>query len=312
MIQTSTHHLAEVDLQTLICPLFVVPGQGKKVRVQDMPGIYRFSVDRLVHKVSQLVDLGLQTFLLFGVPDKKDGQGSGACTENMVTRAIRGLKARWPHITVMTDVCLCAYTRHGHCGVIPQGHQRIDQDRTLKALADMAAMHAQAGADYVAPSAMTAGQVRVIRERLNEQGLQKTKIMGYSAKFASSFYGPFRQAAKSAPVFGDRRGYQLDYRSARKALVKVEEDIVGGADIVMVKPALGYLDVIRQVRDAFVKPLAVYNVSGEYALVKTGARSRLWQEQDMISEIMASFKRAGADYIITYHAEEMGSWQKQR
>lgn len=302
-----------IDLTALIYPLFVVPGRRIKQPVPSMPGVCRFSEDRLADEVKKLQDSGVGQFLLFGVPSSKDWRGTEACKgDSIIANAVRRVKSEVPQATVMTDICLCAYTHHGHCGIVKRGERWINKTETLKALSTMALKHVEAGADYVAPSAMADGQVRVIRNELDAHGFHDKKIMGYSAKFASNFYGPFRQVADSAPSFGDRRGYQLDYRQLWPAVKKVDEDIAGGADIVMVKPALGYLDVVRKVKDIFDKPLAVYNVSGEYSLVKEGVRSGLWRERDIISEIFSYFKRAGADLIITYHAKDIALWQKHR
>jgi len=315
MIKTIEHERqspveARVDLKDLIYPLFVIAGKGRKEDVSSMPGVSRFSSDLLIEQIRELKNLGLEKFLLFGVPDSKDWDGVEAYgKDNLVVQAIKAIRAEFSTITLMTDVCLCAYTKHGHCGLIDKGHEEINGELTLKALSNMALSHAQAGADYVAPSAMADGQVKAIRNKLDENGFKHVRIMGYSAKFASNFYGPFRSIADSAPAFGDRRGYQLDYNRIQPALHKVEEDVQGGADIVMVKPALGYLDVIRKVKDSFSKPLAVYNVSGEYSFVKQGADVNLWKEKDMVYEILSSFKRAGADLIITYHAKDIARWQ---
>lgn len=303
----------DIDLSGLICPLFVISGQCKKERIPSMPGIHRFSIDRLIEEVGSLNSLGLNKYLLFGVPSKKSWMGSEAYDDkNIVAEAIKKLKANYGNINLFTDVCLCAYTSHGHCGIIKKGQKTINAKETLKALSRMALVHAHAGADYVAPSAMANGQVAAIRDKLDLNGFYKAKIMGYSAKFASNFYGPFRAIANSSPAFGDRRGYQLDCKDLQAALDKVKEDIEGGADIVMVKPAIGYLDVVSKVKGRFDKPLAVYNVSGEYAFVKQGMRSGLWKERDVVSEIFSSFKRAGADLIITYHAKDIALWQNRQ
>lgn len=300
-----------LKLSTLIQPCFVVGGKGIQDPIQSMPGISRFSVDRLIREVRSSYDLGITKFLLFGAPQAKSWKGTSAYDDdNIVAQALKVLKIKFPDITLMTDICLCAYTTHGHCGIVPKGKEKIHRASTLKALSDMALTHAKAGADYVAPSAMIDGQVKAIRQKLDQHGFQQTRIMGYSAKFASNFYGPFRDIADSAPAFGDRTGYQLDYCKADVALRKVKEDIQSGADIVMVKPALGYLDIVRQVKDFSCKPVAVYNVSGEYALVKNGVKSGLWKEKNIVYEILSSFKRAGADLIITYHAKDIAKWQK--
>ena len=303
--------IINIQKDDLIYPYFVTGGRGKKEKIGSFPGQFRFSLDRLIKDIEELDRLGVGRILLFGIPDHKDRQGSSAFTkDNIVSLAVSQIKSRFPHITIMTDVCLCAYTSHGHCGIIGPGQKIIANKPTLEALSRMALSHAEAGADYVAPSAMAKGQVSAIRKALNAHGFRNTRIMGYSAKFASNFYGPFRDAAKSAPEFGDRRGYQLDYRDKDRAVREVEDDVKEGADIVMVKPALSYLDIIKEVKSKFKKPLAAYNVSGEYAFVKYGASSGLWDEKNMVFEIITSIKRAGADLIITYHAKDIARWLK--
>lgn len=293
----------------LIYPLFVCAGRNVRQDVPLLEGVSRLSEDNLVEEVKKIYLLGISHILLFGIPKGKDNSARGALSrDNLIAKAVKAVKQAVPQMVVMTDVCLCAYTRQGHCGIIKGG--RIDHAATLDALAQMALSHAQAGADFVAPSAMTDGQVARIRNTLDNYGYYDTRIMGYSAKFASYFYGPFRYIADSAPRFGDRRGYQLDYRQDRAAWDKVEQDIREGADIVMVKPALAYLDIIAQVKRKISHPLAVYNVSGEYAMVKQGARGDLWQEKDMVHEIFSAYRRAGADFIITYYAKEIAQWRQ--
>lgn len=292
-----------------IYPYFVIDGTNKKQEIKLFPGVFRLSIDRLLKDISELRSLGLKRVLLFGIPDRKDNVGQLAYEHNnIVAVAVRSIKKEFKDLTVITDVCLCAYTTHGHCGVLKDGSKKIDQKRTLKALADIALTHADAGADWVAPSAMAKRQVRVIREVLNKAGYQKTKILGYSAKFASNFYGPFREAADSSPRFGDRRGYQLDFADSQAALREIKEDIREGADAVMVKPALSYLDVVKEASEKFHHPLVAFNVSGEYSLVKYGARQGLWDEKKIIFEIITSIKRAGADLIISYHAKDIARW----
>jgi porphobilinogen synthase len=296
----------------LIYPLFVKPGKGIRERVYSMPGVFRFSADMLVREADKLLKSGITKVLLFGVPDKKDKFGATAHKrDSVVSLAIKALKHSMPGITVMTDVCLCAYTLHGHCGILKGPGQKIDNKKTLEALAKIALSHAEAGADYVAPSAMTKGQVRAIRTALDKSGLNGTKIMGYSAKFVSNFYGPFRDAARSSPKFGDRRAYQLDHKDILKAMKAIEADIDEGADIVMVKPALSYLDIIKDASRRFDHTLAAYNVSGEYSMVKAGAQLGYWDEEKIVLEIMDSIKRAGADMIITYHAKDIAGWLKR-
>jgi porphobilinogen synthase len=307
--------LSKITLGELIYPLFVKEGKGLRQKILSLPGVYKFSPDVLVKEVKYLKSLGLKQFLIFGVPKNKDWQGSFAYQDkNIVSESIRELKKNVRGITVMSDVCLCAYTSHGHCGIIAKriahSAKRIDNNKTLKALTRIALSHAQAGADFVAPSAMAQGQVKAIRDVLNKEGYTGVKILSYSAKFASNFYGPFRDIANSKPRFGNRRGYQLDYRDSQNALSRVGRDVGEGADIVMVKPALGYLDIVKQTKALFDYPLAVYNVSGEYALVKKGARLGFWDEKNMVDEIINSIKRAGADFIITYHAKDIARWQR--
>ena len=295
----------------LIYPLFVVEGQGVKQEITTMPGMFRYSVDLLVREVEEAAGLGIPAVLLFGIPDKKDVAGSSADEpDGVIQRAVREIKKSVPGIVVITDVCLCEYTSHGHCGIIVGGD--VDNDRTLRLLAKMALSHAEAGADIVAPSDMMDGRVSIIRQALDEGGFQQTAILSYAAKYASAFYGPFREAAGSAPQFGDRRSYQMDPPNRREALREVEQDISEGADMVMVKPALAYLDIIRSVRDTFNHPLAAYNVSGEYSMVKAAAQHGWIDEKAAILETLTAIKRAGADMIITYHAKEAAPWLKSR
>ncbi len=297
------------DPQKLIYPLFVCGGRKVRLQIPLMEGIYRLSEANLIEEVRQAYFLGINRILLFGIPEGKDENGTHAYRrDNLVTKAVRTIKQALPQIVVMTDVCLCAYTLHGHCGIMEGS--RIDRAATLDALTQIALSHAAAGADFVAPSAMADTQVARIRDTLDNYGYYDTRIMGYSAKFASHFYGPFRHIADSAPRFGDRRGYQLDYRQDQPAFDKVEQDIREGADIVMVKPALAYLDIIAQVKKRFSHPLAVYNVSGEYAMVKQGARAGLWKEKDMVHELLSAYRRAGADFIITYYAKDIARWRQ--
>ncbi len=302
-----------INLNNLIYPYFVVSGRGKKEEIKNFPGYFRFSVDSLIRDIAQARQAGINKFLLFGTAGHKDaGGGSAYKRDNIVSAAVKEIKKRFSDITVITDVCLCAYTTHGHCGII-KGHKAvvIDNVKTLEVLAEIALSHAGAGADWVAPSAMAKRQVLAIREKLDKHGLKGTKILGYSAKFASNFYGPFRNAARCAPKFGNRHSYQLDYRDKRAALIEIENDIKEGADMVMVKPALGYLDIIQEAKRRFSHPLAAYNVSGEYAMIKQGARLGLWKEREAVFEVITSLKRAGADTIITYHAKEIARWLKE-
>lgn len=294
----------------LIYPLFVVPGTGQRQEIESMPGIYRLSLDLLPKEVEEIALLGIPAVLLFGIPEHKDPQGSEAYhPQGIIQRAIKVIKDAVPHLVVVTDVCLCEYTDHGHCGVVVNGE--VDNDRTLELLSRTAVSHAEAGADMVAPSAMMDGQVAAIRKGLDEAGLNIIPIMAYAAKFASCFYSPFREAAASAPQFGDRRGYQMDPPNAREALREIELDIQEGADIVMVKPALPYLDIISRARSRFDHPLAAYNVSGEYAMVKAAARQGWLDERRAVMEIMTAIRRAGADIVISYHAKEVARWLRE-
>jgi porphobilinogen synthase len=306
--------MIKLDLNTLIYPLFVASQDRPREEIQAMPGVYRLSREELVEEAERLYDLGINKILLFGITDNKNESGSSAYAEgNIAARSAEALKERLPSLTVITDVCLCGYTTHGHCGILnPQPDSSpIDNGPTLSALAKMALTHAASGADYVAPSAMAAGQVRMIRETLDAEGYDKTKIMGYSAKFASQFYGPFRSIAGSAPRSGNRSAYQLDPSDARRAFDEIRDDIAEGADMVMVKPALSYLDIIQGAKERFDYPLAAYNVSGEYAMVKWGAENGYWDERKMVYEVIGAIKRAGADMIITYHASDIARWLKE-
>jgi len=297
----------EVTPADFIAPFFVTHGRDVRRPVSSMPGVCQLSVNLLVQEVRALAPLGVPAVLLFGVPASKDPLGSEAyARDGIVQRAVAALKDAVPDMVVITDVCLCEYTDHGHCGVVENGH--ILNDPTLELLARMALSHVEAGADIVAPSDMMDGHTVAIRRALDAAGHTHTPIMGYSAKFASAFYGPFREAAESAPRFGDRRSYQMDPANGREALREVEADITEGADIVMVKPALAYLDVIRAVRERVPHPLAAYNVSGEYAMVKAAAANGWLDERAITLEILTAIKRAGADLIITYHAADAARW----
>jgi porphobilinogen synthase len=296
-----------VDVGDLIYPLFVVEGNKIKQEISSMPGQYRLSHDLLPKETEEIARLGIPAIILFGIPKKKDEVGSSAYhPRGVIQQAIRAIKKATPEMLVVTDVCLCEYTSHGHCGVVVDGY--VDNDKTLELLAKTALSHAHAGADMVAPSDMMDGRVKAIRQALDGNGFQNTPIMAYAAKYASAFYGPFREAAESAPQFGDRRSYQMDSPNWREALREVEQDIAEGADIVMVKPALPYLDVIRRVRDTFNHPLAAYSVSGEYAMVKAAAQQGWLDEKRIVLEMLTSIKRAGADIIITYYAREAARW----
>jgi len=293
--------------EQFVYPLFVRGGRGVREPISSMPGQFRLSVDELVAEAGEARSLGIGAVLLFGLPDAKDPDGSGAYAEDgIVQQAVHALRAAHADLVVITDVCLCAYTSHGHCGVLRDG--QVDNDATLDLLARTAVCQAAAGADVVAPSAMMDGQVAAIRRGLDEAGYASAAIMAYSVKYASAFYGPFREAAESAPQFGDRRGYQMDPPNAREAEREIALDLAEGADIVMVKPALAYLDVIHRVRSSVPVPLAAYNVSGEYAMVKAASQQGWLDEPRVVIEILLAMARAGADLIITYHAKEAARW----
>lgn len=293
-----------VDLDDLIMPLFVCPGKNVRNPIVSMPGNDQLSVDLLVEKCKVLYAKGIKSVLLFGIPDHKDESGLVACEHNgIVQQAIRAIKAELKDMLIVADVCNCEYTTHGHCGTIVNGD--VDNDLTLITLAKQSVSLAEAGADIIAPSDMMDGRVAKIREALDEKGFYNTPIMAYSAKYASAFYGPFRDAAESAPKFGNRATYQMDPANSDEALREVEQDILEGADMVMVKPALSFMDVIRRVKDTFNMPLVAYNVSGEFSMVKAAAMNGWIDEERIVKEILTSIKRAGADIIITYHAEQM-------
>jgi len=287
-----------------IYPLFVIYGQDKKIPVNSMPGVFQFSVDRLPEEIKEIDSLKIPAVLLFGLPEHKDSVGSSAYQDNgVVQEATRLIKKICPEMLVITDVCLCEYTDHGHCGLIDQKGV-VDNDATLDLLAQEALSHARAGCDIIAPSDMMDGRIGYIRKELDDNGYKNIPIMAYSAKYASSFYGPFRDAADSAPQFGDRKSYQMDGANIREALREVALDIEEGADIVMVKPALPYLDVIKAVKEKFAYPTAAYNVSGEYAMIKAAAACGWLDEERVMMEALTSIKRAGADMIITYFAKD--------
>ncbi|MBA7465997.1 Delta-aminolevulinic acid dehydratase [subsurface metagenome] len=296
-----------IEVGDLVYPLFVVEGSQLKQEITSMPGIYRYSNDLIPEEVKDIAKLGIPAIILFGIPENKDEIGSSAYhPEGVVPQAIRTIKKVTPELLVMTDVCLCEYTSHGHCGIIVNGY--VDNDKTLELLAKAALSYAEAGADVVAPSDMMDGRVKVIRQALDRNGFQHIPILAYAAKFASAFYGPFREAADCTPQFGDRRSYQMAPSNWREALREVEQDIAEGADMVMVKPALAYLDIVRKVRDTFNYPLAAYNVSGEYVMVKAAVKQGWLDEREIVLEILTAIKRAGADIIITYHAKDAARW----
>lgn len=297
-----------LDVRDLIDPLFVIPGSGRERRpIGAMPGVFQMTVDALRAEAEQIAALGLPAVLLFGLPESKDEQASGAWADDgIVQRAVRALKADNPGLLIFTDVCLCEYMSHGHCGIV-QG-ERILNDPSLELLARTAVSHAAAGADVVAPSDMMDGRVAALRRALDGQGFADTPILSYAVKYASAMYGPFREAADSAPRFGDRRSYQMDPANRREALKEAALDIAEGADMVMVKPALAFLDIIREVRDLTQLPLAAYNVSGEYAMLKAAAAQGWLDERAAALEILTGIKRAGADMILTYHAKDAARW----
>ncbi|WP_022854493.1 porphobilinogen synthase [Thermodesulfatator atlanticus] len=294
----------EISVKHLIYPLFIVEGKGIKEEVPSMPGVYRFSCDQLKDEIKEVLDLGIPAVILFGIPAQKDEIGSQAYAKRgVVQQAIATIKKEAPELVVVTDVCLCEYTSHGHCGIIKNGE--VDNDLTLEQLARTAVSHAKAGAEMVAPSDMMDGRVARIREALDEAGFSHIPIMSYAVKYCSSFYGPFRDAAESAPQFGDRRSYQMDPANVREALREASLDVEEGADILMVKPALPYLDVISRLRAEFNHPIAAYQVSGEYAMIKAAGRLGWLDEERAMLESLLSIRRAGADIIITYFAKEV-------
>ena len=294
-------------IDDLIYPMFVQPGKGIKEPISSMPDNYRFSIDELVKEIKDIYKLGIPAIILFGIPEKKDELGTEAyAKDGIIQRAIKAIKDSVPEIIVITDVCLCEYTSHGHCGVIK--NNEVDNDATLELLAKEAVSHAEAGADMVAPSDMMDGRVKAIREALDRSGFSHIPIMSYAVKYASAFYGPFREAAESAPQFGDRRSYQMDPPNAREALREAELDVGEGADIIMVKPALPYLDIIYRVRQAINRPIAAYNVSGEFSMLKAAIANGWLEEKRVVLEALTSIKRAGADLILTYFAKEIASW----
>jgi porphobilinogen synthase len=301
-----------LDAGDLIYPVFVKPGTGLRDEISSMPGVFQLSVDELEREATDLLGLGIPAVILFGLPESKDEAGSGAYAEDgIVQQAVRELKAKAPGLLVITDVCMCEYTSHGHCGALDEGGC-VMNDVTLEMLAKTALSHVEAGADMVAPSDMMDGRVGAIRGALDAEGFEDTPIMAYAAKYASAYYGPFREAADSAPAFGDRKGYQMDPANAEEALREVELDIEEGADIVMVKPALAYMDVIRRVKDTFGMPTAAYNVSGEYAMVKAAAARGWIDEERVVLETLTGLRRAGADLILTYHAKDAARWLQKR
>ena len=299
-----------VSKNDLMYPVFVIEGENIKNEVPSMPGIYQYSVDRLDEELDRMVSRGIKSMLIFGIPAHKDEKGSEAYNDRGVTQtAIRHIKEKYPDIILAADVCLCEYTSHGHCGVVCGSY--VDNDETVKLLCKMSVSMAKAGADIIAPSDMMDGRVAAIRSALDEKGFINTVIMAYSAKFASAYYGPFREAANSAPQFGDRKSYQMDSANGKEALREIEEDITEGADIVMVKPALAYLDILKEASLTYNMPFAVYNVSGEYSMVNAAAQKGWIDEKRTVLENLTAMKRAGAHIIITYHALDAAKWLEE-
>ncbi|MDQ2983004.1 MAG: porphobilinogen synthase [Actinomycetota bacterium] len=296
-----------LDLDDFIQPLFVCPGEGIVRPLEGLPGIAQRSIDELCNEVEHLSSLGVSAVLLFGIPEEKDAEASGAYDDaGIVQRALRELRDRFSQVVIATDVCLCEYTSHGHCGVVDG--EEVDNDRSLELLVRTAVSHAEAGSDTVCPSDMMDGRVGVIRSGLDEAGFDELPIVSYAAKYASAFYGPFREAAESAPAFGDRRGYQMDPPNVREALREAEHDVAEGADALIVKPALPYLDVLRAVRERFDLPVGAYNVSGEYAMLKAAAQKGWLDERQAALESLVSIKRAGADFVVSYWTRELAEW----
>ncbi|MEH7223070.1 porphobilinogen synthase [Bacillus sp. JJ1566] len=299
-----------LHIDDLIYPLFIVEGQNKKIEVSSMPGVYNISLDLLEQELDEIVALGIKSVLLFGVPAEKDELGTGAYhNHGIVQEATRLTKEKHPELVVIADTCLCEYTSHGHCGVIENG--QVLNDPSLELLAKTAISQAEAGADIIAPSNMMDGFVTAIRHGLDEAGFEHVPIMSYAVKYSSAFYGPFRDAAQSAPSFGDRKTYQMDYANRLEALREAESDIEEGADFIIVKPALSYLDIIRDVKNNFNAPVVAYNVSGEYSMVKAAAQNGWINEKEIVMEMITGMKRAGADLIITYHSKDVARWLKE-
>lgn len=293
-------------ISDFIYPLFVKNGENFKKEVSSMPGVYQMSIDEILKECHLLQDLGINAIILFGIPDVKDSIGSDAlCEHGIIATAIKAIKKEYPEMFVVSDLCFCEFTDHGHCGILDMEHETVDNDATLEILGKQALIHAKAGVDMIAPSGMMDGMIEALRDTLDAKGYINLPIMSYSTKFASAYYGPFRDVAESAPSFGDRRSYQMDPANRREAIAESIEDEKQGADILMVKPALAYLDIIRDVRENTILPLAVYNVSGEYAMLKAAAKAGVIDYDRVMMETMLGFKRAGADIIISYHAKEV-------
>ena len=295
-----------LSMDDFIYPLFARSGEGIKKEIGSMPGVFQMSIDEIVKECGTLQTLGINAIILFGIPEVKDSVGSDAlCEHGIIASTIKAVKKAYPNMFVVTDLCFCEFTDHGHCGILDMEHESVDNDATLEILAKQALVHAHAGADMIAPSGMMDGMIEALREALDSEGFINLPIMSYSTKFASAYYGPFRDVAESAPSFGDRKTYQMDPANRREAIAESIEDEAQGADILMVKPALAYLDIVRDVREATSTPLCVYNVSGEYALLKAAAKAGVIDYERVMMETMIGFKRAGADIIISYHAKEV-------
>ena len=295
-----------VRVDDFIYPLFIRSGENIKTEVASMPGVYQMSIDVALQECEELKSLGIYAIILFGIPDTKDSIGSDSlCEHGIIASSVRAIKAAHPDMFVVTDLCFCEYTDHGHCGIIDEVHQTVDNDATLEISGEQAVIHAKAGADMIAPSGMMDGIIEVLRDSLDKAGYENLPIMSYSTKFASGYYGPFRDVAESTPSFGDRATYQMDPANRREAIAESVSDEMQGADILMVKPALAYLDLVREIKDATSLPMAVYNVSGEYAMLKHAGDANLIDYERVVMETMVAFKRAGADIIISYHAKEV-------
>lgn len=297
-----------LSIKDFIYPLFVVEGSNIKNEISSMPGVFQMSLDEILKECDEIIKLGIKSIILFGIPNLKDSIGSDALDENgIIARSVRVIKQNFPNLFVITDLCFCEYTDHGHCGILDHRCDSVDNDATLKISAKQAIIHAKAGADMIAPSGMMDGIIFTLRKALDENGYENLPIMSYSTKFASAYYGPFRDVANSAPSFGDRKSYQMDPANRLEAISESLEDEAQGADILMVKPGLAYLDIIRDIKDRSNLPLCVYNVSGEYALLKAGQKAGVIDYERVMMETMISFKRAGADLIISYHAKEIAN-----
>lgn len=301
-----------LSMDDFIYPLFAKSGEGLKKEISSMPGVYQMSIDEILKECGSLQDLGINSIILFGIPEVKDSVGSDAlCEHGIIASTVKAIKKAYPNMFVVTDLCFCEFTDHGHCGILDMEHESVNNDATLEILAKQALIHARSGVDMIAPSGMMDGMIEALRDALDSEGFINLPIMSYSTKFASAYYGPFRDVAESAPSFGDRKTYQMDPANRREAINESIEDEAQGADILMVKPALAYLDVIRDVRNATSTPLCVYNVSGEYAMLKAAGRAGVIDYERVMMETMLAFKRAGADIIISYHAKEVAEILKR-